>query len=224
MYSRVPSPAASRRTPSEDWLDGDRGAPVFRISGAYQDHDSNCTPPSITTVQDRQRPFAYSDPKTIQHEFCAVKQRRRRPPLRGHRPLFTREKNAADTIFADDAGRRARRKCVGTDAGCRLCVAFGTQGHSRRDRCGNHRARGQGSSLHEGPVHLVGRDFAVQATISNVLENNRLVTEAAREAGVASPLLDVCHALYAETRALGFGDADMAAVLKAIEARSDLNR
>jgi len=45
--------------------------------------------------------------------------------------------------------------------------------------------------------------------------------QAAREAGVASPLLDVCQALYGETRALGFGDADMAAVLKAIEARSD---
>jgi 3-hydroxyisobutyrate dehydrogenase len=66
---------------------------------------------------------------------------------------------------------------------------------------------------------LVGRDFAVQATISNVLENNRLIAEAAREAGVASPLLDVCHALYGETRALGFGDADMAAVLKAKAAR-----
>ena len=69
---------------------------------------------------------------------------------------------------------------------------------------------------------LVARDFAVEATISNVLENNRLIAEAAREAGVASPLLDVCHALYGETRALGFGDADMAAVLEAIEARSDL--
>jgi 3-hydroxyisobutyrate dehydrogenase len=69
---------------------------------------------------------------------------------------------------------------------------------------------------------LVSRDFAVQATISNVLENNRLIAEGAREAGVASPLLDVCHAPYGEARALGFGDADMAAVLKAIEARSDL--
>jgi 3-hydroxyisobutyrate dehydrogenase len=68
---------------------------------------------------------------------------------------------------------------------------------------------------------LVGRDFAVQATISNVLENNRLIAEAAREAGVAPPLLDVCHALHGETRALGFGDADMAAVLKAIQARCD---
>ena len=70
---------------------------------------------------------------------------------------------------------------------------------------------------------LVGRDFTVQATISNVLENNRLIAEAARETGVASPLLDVCHALYCETRALGFGGADMVAVLKAIEARSDRN-
>src|SRR5262249_60002045 len=68
---------------------------------------------------------------------------------------------------------------------------------------------------------LVARDFAVQATISNVLENNRLIAEGAREAGVASPPLDVCHALYGETRALGFGDADMAALLKALGARRD---
>jgi 3-hydroxyisobutyrate dehydrogenase len=68
---------------------------------------------------------------------------------------------------------------------------------------------------------LVGRDFAVQATISNVLENSRLIAEAAREAGIASPLLDVSHALYGETCALRFGDADMTAVIRAIEARSD---
>ncbi len=67
---------------------------------------------------------------------------------------------------------------------------------------------------------LVGRDFAVHAAISDVLKNNRLIAEAAREAGIASPLLDVCHALYRETLTLGHGDADMVAVLKAIEARS----
>lgn len=71
---------------------------------------------------------------------------------------------------------------------------------------------------------LVGRDFAAQAAITDVLKNNRLIAEAARQAGIASPLLDVCHALYGETYSLGFGDADMAAVLKAIEARSDSNR
>ena len=67
---------------------------------------------------------------------------------------------------------------------------------------------------------LVDRDFAVQAAISNVLENNRLIAEVAREVGIASPLLDVCHALYGEALALGLGKADMVAVLKAIEARS----
>ncbi|MDP9153105.1 MAG: NAD(P)-dependent oxidoreductase [Pseudomonadota bacterium] len=69
---------------------------------------------------------------------------------------------------------------------------------------------------------LIDRNFAVQAAISNVLENNRLIAEAARENGIASPLLDVCHALYGETLALGLGEADMVAVLTAIEARSGL--
>jgi 3-hydroxyisobutyrate dehydrogenase len=71
---------------------------------------------------------------------------------------------------------------------------------------------------------LVGHDFAVQAAISNVLENNRLIAQVAREVGIASPLLDVCHALYAEALALGLGGADMVAVLRAIEARSERQR
>src|SRR5712664_2973106 len=54
---------------------------------------------------------------------------------------------------------------------------------------------------------LVARDFAVQAAISNVLENVRLIAEAARQAGIASPLIDACHALYGETHALGLGGA-----------------
>ncbi len=67
---------------------------------------------------------------------------------------------------------------------------------------------------------LVGRDFAVQASIANVLENNWQIADAAREAGIASPLLDVCHALYGETLELGLGEADMVAVLRAIEVRT----
>lgn len=84
--------------------------------------------------------------------------------------------------------------------------------------------------LDEGPMasavsrvktaKLLDGDFAVQASIANVLENNRLVAQAARRAGAASPLLDVCHALYAETAALGHGDEDMIAVLRAIQART----
>lgn len=69
---------------------------------------------------------------------------------------------------------------------------------------------------------LVARDFVAQAGIADVLMNNRLIAEAARKANVASPLLDVCHTLYGEAVALGDGALDMAAVLRAIEARSDI--
>ena len=69
---------------------------------------------------------------------------------------------------------------------------------------------------------ILAHDFAAQAAIGNVLYNNRLIAEAARAAGIASPLLDVCHVLYAETEALGLGGADMVAVIHAIEARSGL--
>ena len=67
---------------------------------------------------------------------------------------------------------------------------------------------------------LVNQDFEVQASIADVLKNNRLAVEAARGAGLVSPLLDVCQQLYSETQALGLGGQDMVAVLRAIEARS----
>ncbi|MFC4066474.1 NAD(P)-dependent oxidoreductase [Actinoplanes subglobosus] len=67
---------------------------------------------------------------------------------------------------------------------------------------------------------LRDRDFDVQAAIRDVLYNSRLVVGAARQAGIASPLLDVCRDLYAETDAAGFGGEDMAAVIRALEARS----
>lgn len=67
---------------------------------------------------------------------------------------------------------------------------------------------------------LLTRDVTVQASIDNVLDNNRLIAEAARLAGVASPLLDACHALYAETKLLGQGQADMIAVIRALEERT----
>ncbi|MFF8474009.1 NAD(P)-dependent oxidoreductase [Streptomyces sp. NPDC015414] len=63
-------------------------------------------------------------------------------------------------------------------------------------------------------------DFAVQAAALDVLKNNRLIAGAAREAHLASPLLDACHALFEETVSLGHGGEDMVAVLRAIEART----
>ena len=70
-------------------------------------------------------------------------------------------------------------------------------------------------------VKLRTGDFAAQAAILDVLKNNRLIAEQARATGIATPLLDACHALYGETAALGCGDQDMTAVLRAIEARTD---
>ncbi len=67
---------------------------------------------------------------------------------------------------------------------------------------------------------LLSRDFTVQAAATDVLKNNRLIAEAARTSGTASPLLDVCHALFEETVAGGHGGEDMVAVLHALEART----
>ena len=68
---------------------------------------------------------------------------------------------------------------------------------------------------------LVNQDFEAQASIVDVLKNSRLAAEAARGANLASPLLDVCCRLYSEAVELGHGQADMAAVIRAIEARTD---
>jgi hypothetical protein len=74
-------------------------------------------------------------------------------PRRGHCPLFAREKKCCGHYFQrrfwparspEVRWRRRRMPAV---------RCFGTQRHSRRDRRGNHRARGQGSSLREGPVN-----------------------------------------------------------------------
>jgi len=67
---------------------------------------------------------------------------------------------------------------------------------------------------------LVTDDLDVQAAVADVSMNNRLIVDAARQAGLSSPLLEVCDDLYRETVALGLGGRDMAAVVRAIEQRS----
>lgn len=68
---------------------------------------------------------------------------------------------------------------------------------------------------------LVARDFTVQASIATLMDSHRLITDAAREADIALPLLDTCHVLYEEAFSLGYGNADIVAVLRAIEERSN---
>nr|WP_296064436.1 NAD(P)-dependent oxidoreductase [uncultured Actinoplanes sp.] len=67
---------------------------------------------------------------------------------------------------------------------------------------------------------LTAGDFTVQAAITDVGYNNRLIVEAAKARGLAVPLLEVCDELLAETEALGHGGSDMAAVIHAMAARS----
>jgi 3-hydroxyisobutyrate dehydrogenase len=70
---------------------------------------------------------------------------------------------------------------------------------------------------------LLAGDLSPQAAAADVLVNNELVAAAARAAGMASPALDVSHALFGEAVAQGHGAEDMIAVIRALEARtSDL--
>jgi 3-hydroxyisobutyrate dehydrogenase len=70
---------------------------------------------------------------------------------------------------------------------------------------------------------LLAGDLSPQAAAADVLVNNELVAAAARAAGMASPALDVSHALFGEAIAQGHGAEDMIAVIRALEARtSDL--
>ncbi|WP_225845154.1 NAD(P)-dependent oxidoreductase [Streptomyces sp. HPF1205] len=68
---------------------------------------------------------------------------------------------------------------------------------------------------------LRARDFTAQAAALDVLKNTQLIAEAAMDAGLAAPLLDVCHDLFTETVRQGHEAGDMVAVLHAIEARTD---
>jgi len=63
-------------------------------------------------------------------------------------------------------------------------------------------------------------DFAVQAALADVHYNARLITTAARDADVATPLADASEELFAQAERLGHGGVDMAGVLRAFEART----
>ncbi|MFJ9709143.1 NAD(P)-dependent oxidoreductase [Streptomyces sp. NPDC101234] len=68
---------------------------------------------------------------------------------------------------------------------------------------------------------LAAHDFTVQAATSDAYASTRLIAEAARAAGIATPLLDLSSGLYGESVRLGNGRLDMSSVLTAIEARTD---
>jgi 3-hydroxyisobutyrate dehydrogenase len=67
---------------------------------------------------------------------------------------------------------------------------------------------------------LIAQDFSVQAATADAFNSTKLIAEAARAAGMASPVLDLCRILYGESVELGNGRLDMVSVVKAIEART----
>jgi 3-hydroxyisobutyrate dehydrogenase len=67
---------------------------------------------------------------------------------------------------------------------------------------------------------LVNRDFSVQAATTDAFNSTRLIADAARAAGLASPLIDLSSTLYGESVDLGNGRLDMVSVVQAIEART----
>jgi 3-hydroxyisobutyrate dehydrogenase len=67
---------------------------------------------------------------------------------------------------------------------------------------------------------LISRDFSVQAATADAFNSTKLIAEAARAAGMASPVLDLCRTLYGESVELGNSRLDMVSVVAAIEART----
>ncbi|MFN3352590.1 MAG: NAD(P)-dependent oxidoreductase, partial [Brevundimonas sp.] len=73
------------------------------------------------------------------------------------------------------------------------------------------------SAVSEAKIRkLVDRDFAAQASITDVVKNAELVSGFARSSGVASPLLDQAEQLFRETLEAGHGADDMVAVVRAL--------
>lgn len=67
---------------------------------------------------------------------------------------------------------------------------------------------------------LVERDFSVQAATADALTSCQLISDAARAADIASPLLDLSLMLYEESVDLGNGRLDMMTVIQSIEKRT----
>ncbi|WCA72648.1 NAD(P)-dependent oxidoreductase (plasmid) [Agrobacterium tumefaciens] len=68
---------------------------------------------------------------------------------------------------------------------------------------------------------FIARDFSVQAATEDAFNSTRLIADAARAAGIATPLLNLASDLYGESVGLGNAREDMISVLQSIEARTE---
>lgn len=67
---------------------------------------------------------------------------------------------------------------------------------------------------------LTAREFSPQAATADAYMNTRLVLDEACVAGIATPILELASALFAETVELGAAREDMSAVVRALEQRT----
>ena len=87
------------------------------------------------------------------------------------------------------------------------------------------------SALSAGPLpsallrararRMVDRDFTVDASVSIALQSQELIRDGDDRQPGLLPLLTVCRGLFKEAAQMGFADADIAAVLSAVEGRSN---
>ncbi len=63
----------------------------------------------------------------------------------------------------------------------------------------------------------MAREFSLQASIDNVLDNAQLIVEVSERAGIVSSLARCCLTLYEDASGLDLGNQDMVAVIRAIE-------
>ncbi|HYY12226.1 MAG TPA: NAD(P)-dependent oxidoreductase, partial [Kineosporiaceae bacterium] len=66
---------------------------------------------------------------------------------------------------------------------------------------------------------LVLDDMRPQAQVKDVSYNCRVIAAAARDAGIAAPLIDACEQLFAQTQRLGHDTEDMIGVIHALRTR-----
>jgi 3-hydroxyisobutyrate dehydrogenase len=64
-------------------------------------------------------------------------------------------------------------------------------------------------------------DFSVHGSIALLRTSTELTAAAAAAAGIATPLLDASHELLGEAIDRGLGDADVAALVEVLRARSE---
>jgi 3-hydroxyisobutyrate dehydrogenase len=67
---------------------------------------------------------------------------------------------------------------------------------------------------------LINGDFSRQGAVIDGVNNTKLITDAAKQAGISAALISTVRELFDEAFVLGLATEDMIAVIRAIEART----